>query len=214
MSRSVASGTCALLALLLALGGGVAAESNAEPSVQSLTIATRPYPTNPRFMVTVYGAVDNGRAGEVVDIEAKDCGGQFFRGVAGATTTDGGRYETEHFYRVTTTLRAVWREQTSETVTVYQRARPEISRAERAGRFRVSAIGPQSFWRKRVLVQRRTSGGWRTIRSVVLSRAGSFGEYYSIVKLSVPKRTLLRAFVPRSQALPCYVAGASDPIRA
>jgi hypothetical protein len=69
----------------------------------------------------------------------------------------------------------------------------------------------QVFWRKKVSIQQRKSGAWKTIKRVVLTMDGNLGRTY--IKLSVPKGTLLRAVLPRSQAKPCFLPGISRTFR-
>jgi hypothetical protein len=183
-------------------------------SAEQVTIfARKADPPQPRYSIIVSGTVDNGKAGEVVDIEAKDCGAQFFRGVAGATTTEGGRYTAQHFARITTTLRAVWKGVSSAQVTVPQSPQIAIAKGKRRGRFRVSVYAVQSFWKKRVQVQRRIDNSWKTVKTVALTETGSYGDYWAPVRLTVPKGSLLRAYVPRAQTRPCYIAGASTTLK-
>jgi hypothetical protein len=214
-SIAAATGPLAVLMLLVVLGSGPATDSgNAGTRAAQVTIfARKADPPQPRNSIIVSGTVDNGKAGEVVDIEAKDCGAQFFRGVAGATTTEGGRYTAQHWARITTTLRAVWNGVSSAAVTVPQAPQIVIAKGKRRGRFRVSVIAVQSFWKKRVQVQRRVDNSWKTVTTVVLTKTGSYGDYWAPVRLNVPKGSLLRAFVPRSQTRPCYIPGASSTLR-
>lgn len=173
--------------------------------------------------VTLFGSVDSGKAGEVVDIQAKDCGQQAFRGVAGATTGEGGGWSMEYVPLITTTLRAVWAGRESAPITIRQRARVAFSRPPgwpgAAKAFRVSVVAKAQFWRKRVLIQRfdRRLGTWTTVRPVVLTEtaaAGQFVRSWTEFTASFPKGTLLRAVFPLAQARPCYLAGYSSLLRA
>jgi hypothetical protein len=168
--------------------------------------------------ITVFGSVANGRAGEEVVIQARDCGSSFFRVFAGAETRDGGGYSTLMYPRVTTTMRAVWGDAASNQVTVQVRASVSLLRQRTGDGFRVAAGGIRSFWRKHVLVQERRGSAWRTVKKVVLTDsvgtiagAGSWTE----AKFRLPGRkgTLIRAVLPLSQAKPCYLAGVSRTLR-
>jgi len=164
---------------------------------------------------TLFGSVDNGRAGEIVTIQAKDCGQRFFTGVASATTRAGGTWTEEYIPAMTTTLRAVWRDAASAPVTVRLHARVSLfQRSPR--RFEVFVGG--AFWRKSVLIQRRQQGSWKTVRSVVLtdtySQPGSrFATTGATFGASYSKGTQIRAVLPLSQARPCYLAGVSKTVR-
>jgi hypothetical protein len=188
-------------------------------SSERVTIAARPSILRSGQPVTVFGAVDNRRADELVRIQAKDCGQRFFRDVSSATTGDGGAWSAVVHLGISATLRAVWEETASTQVTVQQRP-VLVLRREFGRRFQVDVSGKTSFWRKRVRVERldRRLGGWATVKSVALGDSGaSPGDPYPSSEAeftaSIPKGTLLRAVLPRSQARPCYLAGYSNLLR-
>ena len=97
----------------------------------SVTLQTRAtvLRTN-EFSVGVLGEISGGAEGEYVVVKGKECGipGAFFRGLGGATTLPGGRYEASVPIRTKTTLRAEWKEATSPTVVVTPRANTSGSR--------------------------------------------------------------------------------------
>jgi hypothetical protein len=184
---------------------------------ERVTISARPSIAAASQRVTIFGSVDNGQAGELVTVEAKDCGATpaFFRDVASATTNEGGGWSTEYIPRINTTLRAVWKGTASAQIMVRQRPTVSLVRLP-SKRFRVQVAGKTQFWRKRVLVQRfeRRLGTWKLVRSVVLTETGGYpgsGEAVSWAQFraSVPARSLLRAVLPRPAARPCYLAGYS-----
>lgn len=168
---------------------------------------------------TLFGSVDNRRAGEAVTIQAKDCGQPSFRVVAGATTVEGGGWSTSFGAGINTTVRAVWKNETSAPIAI--REAPRVGLVKRTGsRFEAFVTGRKSFWRKRVLIQRfdRRLGTWLRVRSVVLTETYVARGYgYSAAggkfRLSLPKGTLVRAFLPLSEARPCYIAGVSLAVR-
>ena len=88
------------------------------------------------------------------------------------------------------------------------------------GRYWVAISAKAPFWRKHILFQRfaRRTGSWQTLRKVVLTESGGHegsGEAVSSATFTarLPKGTLVRAFVPESQARPCYLPGASGQLR-
>lgn len=209
---------------LIAAGATLVAAlaSSAAGAPEQVSIVARPsiVPANQRL--SVFGSVDNGREGELVTVQAKECGANpsFFRDVASATTRAGGAWSTEFFPRISSTLRAVWNDKASAQITVRQR--PSVSLAPRASgkKFYVAVGGKAQFWRKRVLIQRfgRRLGTWTNMRSVVLTETGGYpgsGEVvsWSEFKGSFPRGALLRAVFPLSQARPCYLAGYSRLLR-
>jgi len=200
--------TIVTAALPFLVFGGVAS------SQTGVTISARPNVSGLGETVWLSGSVGNGRPGELVDVEAKDCQQGFFRGIAGATTTDGGAWRTNIFPTINTSLRAVWKGNASAPVAVQKRA-TVLLRQRSAKRFSVSAWGGNSttpFWRKRVLFQRfdRRVGSWKTVKQVVLTTSSRSGTEFTA---SVPKGTLVRAVIPLSQAQPCWVAGTSRTFR-
>lgn len=169
--------------------------------------------------IDLFGSVDNGRAGETVTIQAKDCGSQFFRAVAGTETVAGGGWSTRFYPGISTTLRAVWENAASAQITIQQRAGVGLSKRRLGKEYFVSAGGRKSFWRKRVSIQRREGGRWTAVKTVVLTDSYATKGYYSgsgagaEFTLSVPKGSLIRAVLPLSQAKPCYLAGVSQTVR-
>lgn len=169
-------------------------------------------------VATVFGSVDNGRAGETVTVQAKDCGSQFFRALAETETHAGGGWSLEVSTGITSTIRAVWKDSASSQVTIRQQANVFFDRQRSGSGFRVGVGAKRSFWHKRVLIQRRQGGAWKTAKTVVLTdsaaSSGTLSWTESTFGLSVPNGTLVRAVLPLSQARPCYIAGISRTVRA
>lgn len=192
----------------------MAIASTAAAAPEQVTITSRPSIVRWGTPVTLLGSVANGNSEEVVTIQANDCGpsSQLFRSVASTRTEDGGRWSFEYSPLVNTTLRAVWKEHVSATITVRQRPSVLLRRLS-ASRFNVAAWGRggASFWKKLVLFQRfdRRLGTWATVKQVVLTESSG----YTTFRASVPKRSLVRAVIPRSQVRPCYLAGYSPLVR-
>lgn len=169
--------------------------------------------------VTLSGSVDNGKEGEEVTIQAKDCGRSFFRVVSGATTHQGGGWSTDYFPSITTTFRAVWNGVASAQVTVRQRAWVRLTRLPRSPRqLEVVVVAKKQFWRRSVVIERfdRRLGRWTKVKSVVLTEQATAGTYVwtsARFSASVPKGTLIRARLPLAEARPCYLAGVSRQLR-
>lgn len=209
-------GAALVIAGALACAAG-AAQARYEPqavTAEPVTILARPTVSGLGEPIRLFGSVENRRAGEVVDVQAKDCRQQFFRGVIGATTTESGAWTDIYYPSINTTLRAVWDGGASEPITIRKRATVHL-RQRSAKRFSVGAYGGNSttpFWRKRVLFQRfdRRVGTWRTVKQVVLTSSSASGTEFSA---SVPRGTPVRAVLPLSQARPCWIDGYSRAFR-
>jgi hypothetical protein len=194
--------------------GGTAQGQLSRPAVAAgrVTFQARPLVVSSGTRVTLFGSVTGNRAGEDVKIQAKDCGLEFFRVVAGAVTEAGGTWST--FYSLpgpSTTMRAVWKDGTSAEIAIRKRATVRL-RTQTAGRFDVFASG-RSVWRKRVFIQRLDSrlGTWQAVKSVVLEESER-GSARATFTVRLPKGTRIRAVFPRSQTGPCYLAGTSNTL--
>ena len=188
-------------------------------AAEQVTLAARPPAVRWGTPTTLFGSIASGRADEVVTIEMKECGvpGATFREVGGFHTHGGGAWSTEWGLRTTTTFRAKWGGDTSAEITVRQR--PYVQVSHRFGRrFDVFVRALSSFWRRHVLIQRfdRRTGTWVKVKSVVLTESTGSGitaVSSASFRASIPRRTLIRAVFPRSQARPCYLAGYSNLLR-
>ncbi len=197
-------------------GGSASSQpSRAETALhaQEVTLRVRPTLVGPRAgttRVTVTGSVDSGRAGESVAFQGKTCPSDFFRVVGGAVTEENGTFFNFYFPQTTTTLRAVWRDQTSAPVTIRMQASVRL-RQRPGGKVEVAA---GNFWRKRVVIERFDNrlGSWSKVSSVVLAEDTGFGTRATF-RPPVPKGTLIRAVLPRSVAAPCFLAGVSNSVR-
>ena len=186
---------------------------------QQVTLAARPSVVRWGTPVRLFGSIASGRSDEAVTIEIKECGvpSTFFRESIGTHTHDGGTWSVETGMRTTTTFRARSGGYTSAEVTVRQR--PYVQVSHRGGRrFDVFVRALSSFWRKQVLIQRydRRLGTWLKVRSVVLTETAGSGitaVTSASFRASIPRRTLVRAVFPRTQARPCYLAGYSNLLR-
>ena len=204
----VAAALCAGILASLATAGALADSITLQPRTTVLR-------TN-EFSVGVLGGISSGAEGEYVVVKGKECGipGAFFRGLGGATTLAGGRYEASVPIRTKTTLRAEWKEAASPTVVVTPRANVRLTK-EPSG-FRVTLTNDvESADGKRVTIERFTGTGWKKVQTVVLKAMPGYVQYAERKKLKfkVPKGTTIRAVLPRSQAGACYLAGYSKLIR-
>ena len=190
---------------------------------ERVTIVARPAILGRDATLTLFGSVDSQNAEEIVTIEAKDCGQTSFHGVAAARTKQGGGWSSDEYSPfISSTIRAVWNDETSTPVAV--QARPYVQLQRNGGpsssRFEISVGAKVQFWRRYVTLQRfdRRLGVWKPIKNVVLTHTAaaigtSFITTFEEARVAVPKGTLIRAVFPLSQARPCYLAGYSNQIR-
>ena len=209
--------------VLAAVGLVLASTATADPSyrpagassaaVDRVSLTARPTTIAGTQPALLFGAVSSGRENEEVTIQARDCGQRSFLGVAAVQTHAGGTFNLDFSRGVSTTIRAVWRDAVSAPVTIRQQVRVDFSRLG-SGKFSVSAVGRASLWRKKMQIQRRQGGRWRTVRTVSLSDSGAApGSPYvwstATFVLKVPRGSVLRAMLPLAQAKPCFLAGTS-----
>ncbi len=184
-----------------------------------VTIFARPMIVSgfPILQTTLYGAVANRRAGETVEIQAKDCGSPTFRSAGGTETVDGGGWTMPYRPGISTTLRAVWKDSASAQIAVKQRARPYLVNRPGGKSFYVGVSGKRSFWHKQVVIQRldRKSSRWVDVKRVLLTDTSAISTPVQEVSTSaeftvkLPRGTLIRAVMPLSEAKPCYLGGVS-----
>jgi hypothetical protein len=213
-----------IIAIALGAAGLVlASTATADPShrpagvtgaaVDRVSLTARPTTIGGLQPALLFGAVSSGRENEEVTIQAKDCGQRSFLGVAAVQTHAGGTFNLEFSRAITTTIRAAWRDAVSAPITIRQQIRIDFSRLG-SGKFSVSAVGRASLWRKKMQIQRRQGGKWRTVRIVSLSDSGAApGSPYvwntAKFAMKVPRGSVLRAMLPLAQAKPCFLAGTS-----
>lgn len=146
------------------------------------------------------GNVEEGGAGEVVIILARPHGRAGYNEVARVRTTSGGRWR----YSARPAIRTLYRAQVGRLLStpVAVDVEPRIIFRANRGRFTARVRSGRSLAGKYVVLQQRTSGGWRDLRRLVLDEAAS-------VRFTFPPpatRTQIRLRMPRSQVGPGYVA--------
>ena len=184
---------------------------------QRVTIFARPTTVAWAQIATLYGTAEGAGHEDVVVIESKDCGSSFFRTFVELHPSSGGGWTTPVGTGITSTFRAVWKNATSQQVTIRQGANVQLARERSGGRFVVSVSAKRSFWRKRVEIERRASGKWRPVRQLVLTDSVTSTGVVSVsearFRLAVPKGSMLRAVLTTAQAKPCYIASTSRVLR-
>jgi hypothetical protein len=209
--------------VLTLVAGALAAALGAAAGAQGgdVSIAARPTVAPSFGPVTLFGAISSPKANESVTVEVKECGlnQPNYRGVLAVDTDAGGQWHTDYYPGITASIRASWNNATSAPITVRQAARLLIRRLpNRRTTYEISISGKLGFWHKRVLFQQRVGSRWKTLKNVLLEDQGGVGTQGIIwtiarFKAQVPRGKLVRGVLPASQAKPCYLAGASKPMR-
>lgn len=216
------------LAWLLLLTGtiGVPAALAAEAADEvTLRVEAQFDPGTQTREIHFSGRVARGAAGELVEVQAKECGlRRFYRLIGGTRTVSGGSWLLTNerggvdLFQIPPNayFRARWRGNFSNVALV--RVPLQVWAAwnprRRAARVSVSAGGTGYSFRGRFVELQRDAGGggqWVTVRRARLSRArdGAF-----VTTFIVPTRGLrLRVFASDATGAPCFSAAASDTWR-
>ncbi|MDQ4082019.1 MAG: hypothetical protein M3123_03915, partial [Actinomycetota bacterium] len=191
--------------------------------VSPITISAHPTvlasPISPQYEpLRLSGAIASREAGETITIQANECSFPGWRDVETARTEAGGRWElgvdqSSGLAPTKTTFRAKWRTATSAGVTVQTRPGVNLGQTTRT-RWGVGVLALRSFLDRVGLFQRfdRDRGRWITVKRFRLTRKDSVpaGSWtYGRFRARVPRGSLVRAVIPRSQVKPCYLAGYS-----
>lgn len=208
-----------LWTLVLCLTTAVVTSASAAPREATITLAVRPSLAALQQPFNLSGTISSGEARGVVTVQFKECG-VFpiqFRDTAEMPATVG-EWATSTVTAASGTFRATLGTSVSNEVRV--RTRAYVRLAQTGPRRYVTYVDArQSFWRKRVRIERydRRRSRWMPLRTIVLAHAGAAGfSNIPTVRsksdrfvLRVPAGTKLRAAFPLAQAKPCYAAGYS-----
>jgi hypothetical protein len=166
------------------------------------------------FRLRFSGVISSGAANEYVAVMHQKCGYRFSTSIGGATTNEGGRWETVPRFGIppeTGIFRALWKGHRSNPVTVRGPVRVRLVK-ERQGRYRVSVMAESNLSRRFVALQRLAGGRWRHVRRQRLAAYGQagYGGYFTAT-FTVRKRGLrLRILVPEKTAAPCHAPAVSQ----
>ena len=196
------------LALLVVLVVGVSTAAAAEP--EEVTIAADPgivrWPTG----TSLGGQVSSGKAGELVNIEGKECPSRSFRTLTWVRSTAGGAWTADVGPQTRTVLRARWGDTRSREIVVLVRPHLVLGQISRK-LFRAQLLIGIRANGKRLLLQRfdRDDRAWTIVKTFVFKGSNS-GWPQMTLPATVPRGTTLRLVLPRAQARPCYLAGYSN----
>jgi hypothetical protein len=217
-------GFVAVLVGLVALGSASVTAAGLLADQLTLQVDARFDPGTLTREITFAGRVSSGAAGELVEIQARECGrDRFYRLIAGTRTGAGGSFALDNetggveMFDIPPNayFRARWRGNVSNVVLIRVPLRPSAvwNPRRRTVRVSVSAGGTGYSFRGRFVELQRDIGGgqWVAVRRARLSRTrtGAFATVFN-----VPTRGLtLRVFAPDATGAPCFSAGASDTWR-
>lgn len=216
----------------LAVLAAAVAVGTAGAVTEVVTLSLRQYVNANKVRVLVWYGQVSGSGGELVEVQARDCGTKPFYTLAETKPGAGGAYEIESQnpdppygsvrWSAAQTYRARWGDQLSEAVagpryplTPWTEKVPR----KRAWKVHVNSNGfPLSLTLagKAVVLQRKRGQSWSLYKSAPLKRRASLklGAYNHEAVFDVPRRGLtLRALVPAKTAGQCHLPGTSEPFR-
>ena len=208
-------GFLVVAAVAAALGLGLG-----RTAADTISIAARPQIAGAGDRVAVTGVHSGGREGVAITLEARYCDEPTWREISATQTDAGGAWYLEYVPMISQEIRAKGGGATSSEVRV--QTRPTVSLGQRPpGMFFVNVVAQRPFWHSKVVLQRFDAKTriWKDVRKVLLTETGAppgVGYVWSgsdKVRVKVPKRTTMRAVLPRSEARPCYLAGYSNLLR-
>jgi hypothetical protein len=166
------------------------------------------------FRLRFTGQIASGQANEYVAILHRRCGQRFSTAIGGATTGQGGSFETVPVSGIPPQggiFWARWKNQLSDSVTVRSPVRIILIKRP-AGRYLVRVLAESNLSGRFVALQRLAGGRWTHVRRARLTSygfAGYGGGFEATFR--VRKRGLqLRIFLPEKSVAPCHDATASE----
>jgi hypothetical protein len=158
--------------------------------------------------VTLAGRLSSHQPGVTVGVFARAFTASGFAEIASVTTGAGGRWSYEAKPSIATTYQS--RSGGDRSTIRLVGVRPAVSLDRlRNGRLLVDVEPAQAFHGKKVKIQRRIDGAWRTLAQVRLNRSSRALVPAAIVPLG---RSMLRATMSVNQAGPGYLGGFSAPL--
>jgi plastocyanin len=158
--------------------------------------------------VQLSGSVSSGKAGEQVVIRQKPQGSDIFLRVTTVSTTANGLWQARVQPRRNTQYQAVWKNVTSATEAIFVKPLLKLRRTA-ARRFALGIHAQAAFRSRYVVVQRwrARTHRWvalRTARVTIVRAAGTQSISTAVFRVRVRRGTPVRAWLPRSQAMPAY----------
>jgi hypothetical protein len=188
----------------------------AAPGPTAVTIAAQPTVVVYGTQTMLSGKVAPAAQHVKVTVYEQACGSSSLKAVTTAQTIADGSWTTIAKPNVRTDYQAKAKSATSTKTTV--QVRPYIV-LQKVGphKFHTEATAGQSLDGRVALFQRRTSTGWKTVKSVVLKTLRS-GPAPTVVTAAtftsgITKRHTVRIFLTHKQVGACYLPGSSNTLR-
>jgi hypothetical protein len=200
----------AATAFVAAFAAGAAAAPAADVTLRVERILDQQFGV---FRLRFSGVISSGAANEYVAVLHQRCGQRFSTAIGGATTGEGGSWESVPRYGAppqSGIFRARWGRHVSEPVTLRAPVRVSVTKLP-GRRYRASVLADSDLNERFIALQRFAGGRWthvRRARLVAYGQAG-YGSFYTAT-FKVRKRGLrLRILVPAKTAAPCHEPAAS-----
>ena len=179
-----------------------------------IVIAVKPTTFKRWTPVDVAGRIVAKRAGEHVTLEENICG-RGWNPTFGARTNPNGEFAVSlgsvFSPQGNGLLRARWGEHTSNVVRVL--VRPVVTLRQRSRRaFETEVASLEALVGRTVQLERyeKSKNRWRIAARARLREGSYTGTTEATLRTVLPKRAIIRAILPATQARPCHLAGFSN----
>ena len=218
-------GVVALVVCVASVAAAAAAFGAPTADEVTLQVDARLDPGTRTREIRFAGRVASGTAGELVEIQARECGrDRFYRLIAGTRTVAGGSFALDNetggvdMFQIPPNayFRARWRGNHSNVALIRVPLVVRVAWNPRRRTVRVTVSSGStgySFRGRYVELQRDAGGGqWVPVRRGRLARTRTPDVFATVFR--VPTRGLtLRVFAPDATGAPCFRAGASNTWR-
>jgi hypothetical protein len=202
--------------VVAALAGALAlAASAGAVGRPSVTISANAHVSGGNDIVLLGGIIMPRRGGQLVTVEADDCGPLSWRPAYQVRTAADGGWRSNGDTSINTRYRARWRKAVSRTIRVD--ARPQVILRTNGVGFSVEILALDFFDGRTAVLQRYDVDArkWRDVARTKLHRNGSaaeLGRSSGVFRSGAHGK--LRAILPARQAGPCYTTGISASLNA
>jgi hypothetical protein len=207
--------------ILAAILTAAALAAGATAAVLATTLTLTATPTTVAYgkSVALNGVLSTHRANQNVKVNATECGQTASKTVATVKTNSTGAYTLAAMPTINTTYQSTQKNTKSPTVAVTVAPLVKLQRVKR-GSYTVSVTSAADLKGKAILFQRysKKRKRWVQVKRVLLTTTtpGTKPTMVSSVGFNakVAKGLRVRAAISKAQAAPCYVAAASNSLRA